>query len=235
MADRLEATLDHVAIAVPDWKVAEQRWRNELGGARSSAGENSTFGARQLQFRNGAKLELLTPAGTAPDNFVRRFLGRFGATIHHVTLKVGDLHAAIGVLQGAGLDVVDVNDDSEYWKEGFLRPSQVGGLVVQVAQTSMTDDDWAAFTGFTRERPGTDAADLIGPLLHHPRLDEAGRLWDLLGADVSATAGGLRCAWPDSALQVLIRHGEPAGPASLVMANASALTADPGVGPAVVV
>src|SRR5688572_24302205 len=144
MADRIEAVLDHVAVAVPDWRVAEQRWRNELGGGRSSAGKNPVFSSRQLQFANGGKLELLTPTSDDSTNFVRRFLDRFGSTVHHVTLKVPDLHGALRVINDAGLDAVDVNDSVDYWQEAFLRPSQVGGLVVQIAATTFTDDDWAA-------------------------------------------------------------------------------------------
>src|SRR5688500_8181371 len=147
MADRIDAVLDHVAIAVPDWATAEQRWRDRLGGGRSRVGENPIFSSRQLQYADGAKPEVLSPpGGAAADNFVRHFLDRFGSTVHHVTLKVPDLHAALRVLEAAGLDAVDVRDDVEYWKEGFLRPSQVGGLVVQIAETTFTDDDWAAFT-----------------------------------------------------------------------------------------
>jgi catechol 2,3-dioxygenase-like lactoylglutathione lyase family enzyme len=234
MADRIEAVLDHVAVAVPDWRVAERRWRDELGGGRSSAGKNPVFTSRQLQFANGGKLELLTPSEHDPSNFVRRFLERFGSTIHHVTLKVPDLHAALGVLNGAGLDAVDVDDSTEYWQEAFLRPSQVGGLVVQIAATTFTDDDWAAYTGFTREAAAADAAALLGPLLRHPDLDEAHRIWTTLGATVTRTDDGLRCAWPDSALEVRVEHGAPAGPVALRMQGTGALDAAQGIGPRVI-
>ena len=235
MADRIDAVLDHVAIAVPDWATAEQRWRDQLGAGRSSVGENPVFISRQLQYANGAKLELLSPPpDAAPDNFVRRFLDRFGATIHHVTFKVPELHAALRVLEAAGLDAVDVRDDVEYWKEGFLRPSQVGGLVVQIAETSFTDDDWATFTGFTRESPRAGAVELAGPLLRHPDLDEAERLWTLLGATVTRTNEGVRCTWPHSPLDVAISSGEPAGPAALRMRGSGDLSASADLGPRVV-
>ena len=235
MADRISAVFDHVAIAVRDWAVAERRWREQLGGGRSSVGENPVFTSRQLQFANGAKLELLSPSPQdgRPDNFVRRFLQRFGSTIHHVTLKVPDLHDALDVLAGAGLEVVDVRDDVEYWKEAFVRPSLIGGLVVQIAQTPFTDDDWAAFTGFSREAPRDDAVALAGPLLQHPDLVEAERIWTTLGATVTVTPGGLRCTWPDSPLDVVVAEGEPAGPVSLRMRGSGTHSAHPDEGPAV--
>ena len=232
--DVLDAVLDHVAIAVPDWRIAEQRWREQLGGGRSSAGENPVFGSRQLQFANGGKIELLTPAGAGEHNFVRKFLRRFGTTVHHVTLKVPDLRAALAVLATAGLDAVDVDDSADYWHEAFLRPSQVGGVVVQIAATRFTDDDWAAYTGFTREAAAPGAAELLGPLLRHPDLDEAERIWTTLGAGVTRMDGRLRCAWPSSPLDVVVERGAAAGPVGLRMRGAGDLEAEDGVGPAVI-
>lgn len=233
MADRISAVLDHVAVAVADWRTAERRWRDQLGGGRSSVGENPVFISRQLQFANGGKVELLAPSTDHPKNFVQRFLARFGSTVHHVTLKVPDLHAALDVLAGAGLDAVDVNDDTEYWKEAFLRPSQIGGLVVQIAQTSFNDDDWAAFTGFTREPPGAGAAELLGPLLAHPDLAIAREVWTALGATIDEADSRLLCSWPDSPLTVAIKPGETAGPVCLRMNGSGDLPAEDGVGPAV--
>ena len=232
MADRIDAVIDHVAIAVPDWRAAERRWREDLGAGRSSRGQNQTFGSRQLQFAGGGKLELLTPVPGDASNFVQRFLDRFGSVVHHVTLKVPDLLAALDILAGAGLDAVDVNADSDYWKEAFLRPSQIGGLVVQIAQTSYSDDDWAKLTNFTREPPRDGAAELVGPLLRHPDLDRARSVWTALGATVSSDDDRLSCAWPDSPLTVTIEQGD-AGPVAVLMRGAGPLPPDPDLGPAV--
>lgn len=235
MADRIRAVLDHVAIAVPDWPAAERRWREQLGGGRSSVGENEIFISRQLQYANGAKLELLCPSpqDASPHNFVRRYLERFGSGIHHVTLKVPDLHGAIDVIGAAGLQAVDVRDDVSYWKEAFLRPSQVGGIVVQIAETTFDDDDWAAYTGFTREPPRKGAADLAGPVLLHPDLGEAQRIWTLLGASVEHSGSAVRCSWPDSALDVMVEQGATAGASMLRMRGSGVLPAAPDAGPAV--
>ena len=236
MADSIDAVLDHVAIAVADWQAAETRWRESLGGGRSSVGTNPTFGSRQLRFASGGKLELLSPAQDAgPENFVRRFLDRFGSVIHHVTLKVPDLHQALDTLSAAGLDAVDVNDSAEHWREAFLRPSHVGGLVVQIASTPYTDADWAKFTDFTPEPPAAGAAQLHGPLLRHPDVAQARRIWGALGAEISEEVPGLlRCRWPDSSLDVVIEEGTPQGPVALRMGGAGELPQDDGIGPAVI-
>lgn len=234
MSRTLQAVLDHVAIAVPDPDVAQKRWRDQLGGGIVSFGDDGTFFSRQLRFAGGGKLELLSPSPDSDGSgFVERFLARFGTAIHHVTLKVPDLRAAIATVEDAGLDVVDVQDSHNHWREGFLRPSQVGGLIVQIAWSADSDEAWARRIGHTPEDPAPDAAILHGPRLLHPDLDRAAELWSLLGAAVDRTDGALRCSWPDSPLDVLVEEGTPAGPAELRMEGAQPLPPDPDLGPAV--
>ena len=234
MADRITATLDHVAVAVPDPKVAQERWIDELGGGLVTKGGNEVFRSRQIRYANDARLELLTPARDAGEtSFVRRFLDRFGATIHHVTLKVPDLHAALDVVASGGLEPVDVFDANDYWQEAFLRPSQAGGLVVQIAASTLTESDWARLTGFQPQEPRPGAAALLGPRLQHPNLEQAAAIWTLLGASVTPDGSELLCSWPDSPLTILVEAGEQPGPVALRMADAPELPARAGVGPAV--
>jgi catechol 2,3-dioxygenase-like lactoylglutathione lyase family enzyme len=229
----LPALLDHVAVAVPDPLRAERRWRAQLGGGLVAHEDSGAFVTRQLRFAGGGKLELLAPSGGSADGFVRRFLDRFGSVVHHVTLKVPDLRAAVDTVRGAGLDVVDVDESDPWWHEGFLRPSQVGGIIVQLAWSPEGDEGWARRIGHTPEEPRTGAATLLGPTLRHPDLDRAARLWELLGARVDRADALLRCAWPDSPLDVVVEAGAPAGPRALRFAGTAPLPAEDGVGPAV--
>jgi catechol 2,3-dioxygenase-like lactoylglutathione lyase family enzyme len=232
MSDRLDAVIDHVAIAVPTWEGAERRWREQLGGGVVAFGKTAAFWSRQLRFANGAKLELLAPPpDAAPDNFVRRFLDRFGAQVHHVTLKVPDLMEAVELLRAAGLDPVDARTDNPYWHETFLRPSVVGGLVVQVAWSKDSDEEWAAHVGHVPEAPRADAAALMGPLLSHPDLDAAAGLWRTLGAEVDGADGLLVARWPRSPLTVRIQQGSPAATLALLGERARQLPADRETGP----
>lgn len=227
----LQAVLDHVAVAVPDTAAALPRWRDELGGAAYGAGSTDLFATYQLVYAGGGRLELLSPAPGAGPSFLTRFLERFGARIHHVTLLVDDLHAALDTLDRGGLEAVDVRLDEPAWQEAFLRPGQVGGIVVQVAASSHYPHEW----------PGRDRAAsmptagpvLRGPLLRHPDLPAAERVWRLLGAGVTRTPDGLHCAWPGSALTVAVEEGASPGPVRLRFEGAPALPADPALGPAV--
>jgi catechol 2,3-dioxygenase-like lactoylglutathione lyase family enzyme len=231
------ATPDHVAVAVPSIEAAAARWRDELGGrwvGPSFPMPGPGFQTRQLRFAGGAKLELLEPLHAG--GFAARFLERYGARIHHVTLKVPALLPALAQLEEEGLESVDVFTEGELWHEAFLRPRQVGGLLVQVAWSSRTDEEWNELTGGTAEAPAPDAARLLGPTLRHPDLDSAARVWSSLGAEVDREgAGTLRVRWADAPLDLVIERGEPAGPVDLRLAGGPVLPADPaGFGPATV-
>ena len=227
------ARLDHVAVAVADLGSAVDYWRG-VGGGLVGWDRNDRFHSMQLRLGGVGKLELLAPAPAAgADNFVRRFLERFGTAIHHVTLKVADLHVAIAAVRAQSLDVVDVADDDPFWCEGFLRPSQVGGLIVQLAWMQGDDAQWAARLAHAPERPADNAPRLLGPTLTHPDLAAAARVWRLLGATVDDGDGRLVCRWPASPLDIVVERGEHAGPRALRMGDALPPTTSPAIAPVV--
>lgn len=233
----ITTTPDHVAVAVPSIEEAARRWRDELGGRWVGPPfpmPGPGFQTRQLRFAGGAKLELLEPLHA--DGFAARFLDRYGARIHHVTLKVPALLPALAQLEEEGLESVDVFAEGDLWHEAFLRPRQVGGLLVQVAWSSRTDEEWTELTGGAVEPPAPDAARLLGPTLRHPDLEAATRVWSTLGAQVDHEADGmLRVRWDDAPLDLVIDRDEPAGPLDLRLAGGPALPADPACfGPATV-
>lgn len=226
---------DHVAAAVPSIADAQARWRDRLGGGdHGGAAGTGAFRFHQHRFRGGGVLELIEDASEDRTGFVRRFLDRFGARVHHVTLKVPDLGRALGTVGASGLEAVDVDLSDERWQEAFVRPSQVGGLIVQLAATTMTNDDWAEATGFARSDPAPDGARLLGPLLDHPDLDRARHVWTSLGGTIEEVGTErFEVRWGDAPLTVHVRRGEVAQPVGLRFADAPPLPADPALGPAV--
>lgn len=235
--ERLRSQIDHVAVAVPERVVAERRWRDQLGGRALGSGDDGVFASHQLRYAGEGKLELLTPsprADPAAPSFIRAFLHRHGSRVHHVTLKVPDLLEAVALLGRAGLGAVDVRTDNPWWHEAFLRPSQVGGLVVQVAASARSDAEWLAAGGQVAEEVPADAATLLGPTLRDPDLDAAARRWELLGAEVERSGDALTCRWRNAPLDVVIAAGPaPAGPVGLRMSGTPGLPADPDLGAAV--
>lgn len=231
----IDAVPDHVAIAVPRVETASRRWVDQLGGRwigpeKDLADPERQFDARQFRFANGALLEMLAPM--RDDSFLAGFLARYGPRVHHMTFRVPALQPVLDEVRGAGYDVVDVSMDDEYWHEGFLRPSQVGGMIVQVVWMGRTEEDIARMQGFQPEPPPADGARLLGPTLTHPDLDEAERLWGLLGGTLEAAGGTLRVTWPDSPLSVHLEQGADRGPVGLRIAEGPSLPADPELGPA---
>ena len=130
------AALDHVALAVERWADAWPRYAIELGGAWNSGGLNVGFGPAQLQFANGARVEILQPWEPDKNPFLRRFLDRHGPSPHHLTFKVPDLASALDQARRAGFTPVGVDLSNDDWKEAFLHPRQATGIVVQLAQAT---------------------------------------------------------------------------------------------------
>lgn len=229
----ITATPDHVAVAVPSIERAGTRWHDQLGGAWCSPkhADGPDFATQQLWYRGGARLELLEP--TDAEGFAAGFLARFGARVHHVTLKVPDLFDAIATIEAAGYDVVDVDTSIDVWHEAFLRPSQVGGMIVQVAHSTLTTEQWAAYLGFDPEPPPTAGPRLLGPTLFHPDLRACARVWETLGGQVDKDAEVVRVGWDTGELTVEVHAGDPADPV-LRFEGVPAAPADPELGPATV-
>jgi methylmalonyl-CoA/ethylmalonyl-CoA epimerase len=128
---------DHVAVAVRSIKPALKLFRDALGG-EYLVGADQDWRWLQLRYPGGGKVELLEPLS---EGFLTRFLEKRGEGLHHITFKTDDLDAAISHIRGFGYELVDVDLEDPNWKEAFLRPSQAHGTVIQVAQSSWTDEE----------------------------------------------------------------------------------------------
>lgn len=138
----IDATLDHVAIAVRDIRASMRLYSEILGAPFLFAGDNQKQAFRWVQLRlpAGGKFELVTPLG---DGFVQRFLDRRGESVHHVTLKVPDIHRAIAHVECAGIPLFNVWVENESWKEAFIHPKDANGVLLQLAQSPWDDEEVA--------------------------------------------------------------------------------------------
>ncbi len=128
------AVLDHVAHAVPRWHDVWDRYATDLGAVWASGGPGPGFAPGQLQFANGARVEVLMPWNVDVNDFLARFLARSGPGPHHLTFKVPDLAAAIDAAGRFGIEPINVDRSDPEWMEAFLHPKQAGGIVVQLAE-----------------------------------------------------------------------------------------------------
>jgi methylmalonyl-CoA/ethylmalonyl-CoA epimerase len=133
-----ELRLDHVAVALNSIEPAVKLYRDALGGDYLMGGDQAeTWKWVQFRWPGGGKVELLEPKG---EGFLSRFLDKRGEGLHHVTFKTDDIRAAIARVEAQGYELVDVNLDSTYWQEAFLRPSGAHGTLIQIAQSAVSDD-----------------------------------------------------------------------------------------------
>ena len=95
----MKATLDHIGIAVTDLQAALAFYRDALGLDVSAPHEVPTEQVRATFVPVGqTSLELLE--ATSDTSAIARFAARRGPGIHHLTLLVDDIHAALDRLQG---------------------------------------------------------------------------------------------------------------------------------------
>src|SRR5688572_15647486 len=117
----MKAILDHVGIAVQDIDAALAFYRDALGLEIEAPEEVSSQRVRAHVIPVGqAALELLE--ATAPDSPIARYLVSRGPGIHHVTLRVDDIHAALDHLRARGARLVDEHP----------RPGAQGSLIAFV-------------------------------------------------------------------------------------------------------
>ncbi|MEA2003127.1 MAG: VOC family protein [Actinomycetota bacterium] len=127
---------DHVSVAVRDIRAALPLVELMAGQFRDG-GNNQSGEFRWVQFDlpGAGKLEMIEPLDHQDtNNFLVRFLDANGDGIHHVTLKVTSIEAAIECARGLGMEVVGVDLSYESWKEAFIHPKSANGVLVQIAE-----------------------------------------------------------------------------------------------------
>ena len=131
----MKAILDHIGIAVKDLSAALAFYRDALGLEVEPAEEVASQAVRAHCVPVGeSKLELLE--ATAPDSPIAKYIEKRGPGIHHITLRVDDIHAALAELRARGARLVD--NEPRRGAEGalvaFIHPSSAHGVLVELKQ-----------------------------------------------------------------------------------------------------
>ena len=127
--------LDHTAHAVHSIERAAKLYRDLLGGVHvfGRTLEEAGFRFEQYRYPNGAKIELLEPAGK--DGFVHKFLREHGEGLHHLTFRVVRVEELAVKLKKAGYRIVGENYTNPEWMEAFISPRDAHGTIVQLAES----------------------------------------------------------------------------------------------------
>ncbi len=131
----MKAVLDHVGIAVADLPAALAFYRDALGLHVEAPAEVVTERVRAHFIPVGeSALELLE--ATAPDSPVARYIAKRGPGIHHITLRVDDIRAALAQLKARGVRLIDEEPrpGAEGAQVGFVHPAAAQGVLVELKQ-----------------------------------------------------------------------------------------------------
>ncbi len=131
----MKAVLDHVGIAVKDLQAALAFYRDALGLAVEAPEEVASQRVRAHFIPVGeSKLELLE--ATATDSAIAKYIEKRGPGLHHITLRVDDIHAALAQLKQRGARLVDEQPrpGAEGSLVAFIHPSSAHGVLVELKQ-----------------------------------------------------------------------------------------------------
>jgi methylmalonyl-CoA/ethylmalonyl-CoA epimerase len=133
----MKAVLDHIGIAVKDLSAALAFYRDALGLEVEPPEEVASQRVRAHFIPVGeANLELLE--ATAADSPIAQYLEKRGPGLHHITLRVDDIHAAVAQLHARGIRMIDATPraGAEGSMIAFVHPASTHGVLVELKQRS---------------------------------------------------------------------------------------------------
>jgi len=133
----VKARLDHIGIAVKDLDAALAFYRDTLGLVVEAPEDVPSQRVRAHFIPVGeSALELLE--ATSSDSAIAKYIEKRGPGIHHITLRVDDIHAALAQLKDKGVRLVD--EEPRAGAEGalvaFIHPAAAHGVLVELKQST---------------------------------------------------------------------------------------------------
>lgn len=134
----MKAVLDHVGIAVKDLEAALQFYRDALG-LEVEAPEDVPSQQVRAHFVPVGQSSLELLLATAPQSPIAKFIEKRGPGLHHITLRVDDIHAALAQLKARGAKLVDnqPRPGAEGALVAFIHPSSAQGVLVELKQSAI--------------------------------------------------------------------------------------------------
>jgi methylmalonyl-CoA/ethylmalonyl-CoA epimerase len=131
----MKATLDHIGIAVSDLGEALRFYRDALGLEVEAPEEIPSQRVRAHFIPAGeSALELLEATDDASP--IANYTAKRGPGLHHITLRVDDIAAALARLKERGVRLID--DTPRPGAHGslvaFIHPSSAHGVLVELKQ-----------------------------------------------------------------------------------------------------
>jgi methylmalonyl-CoA/ethylmalonyl-CoA epimerase len=131
----MKAQIDHIGIAVGDLEEALKFYRDALGLEVEAPEEVASQRVRAHFIPTGeSAIELLE--ATADDSPIAKYVARRGPGIHHLTLRVDDIHAVLARLRGKGVRLIDEapRPGAHGSLVAFIHPASTHGVLVELKQ-----------------------------------------------------------------------------------------------------
>lgn len=130
--------IDHVAICVRDIDEAAAKWMQVLGispTVREVVASQRTDAA--LLPIGETSLELISPKG---NEGLEKFLDKRGPGLHHVAIEVEGIDAALALLKGLGIPLIDETPrkGARGHRVAFVHPKATGGVLVELVEPDVT-------------------------------------------------------------------------------------------------
>jgi lactoylglutathione lyase/methylmalonyl-CoA/ethylmalonyl-CoA epimerase len=131
----MKARLDHIGIAVSDIDAALKFYRDALGLEIDAPEDVASQRVRAHFIPAGeAALELLE--ATADDSPIAQYVTKRGPGLHHITLRVDDIRAALEQLRARGVRLIDEvpRPGAHGSLVAFIHPASAHGVLVELKQ-----------------------------------------------------------------------------------------------------
>ena len=131
----MKATIDHIGIAVTDIAEALAFYRDALG-LEVGAPEDVPSQRVRAHFIPAGESAIELLEATSDDSPIAKYTTKRGPGLHHITLRVDDIEAALSQLKARGVRLIDdhARPGAHGSRVAFIHPSSAHGVLVELKQ-----------------------------------------------------------------------------------------------------
>ncbi|MBK9293358.1 MAG: methylmalonyl-CoA epimerase [Oligoflexia bacterium] len=139
---KAQIEIDHIGIAVESLDTSYPFWKaigfNEDKNPEVVSDQKVKVG--MLALANNANIELLE--ATQADSPIAKFISKRGPGIHHICLRVKDIHKILNQLKALGIKLINESPvkGAHNCLVAFIHPSSTGGVLVELSQKQNSKD-----------------------------------------------------------------------------------------------
>lgn len=129
-------SLDHLGIAVKSLSAAKAIYE-KIGLPLSEEEVVPTERVRVIMVPVGdTRLELLEP--TSDDSVIAKFIAKRGEGLHHISIRVPDLTAAVRKLESDGVRLIagEIKTGAGGHRYVFIHPSSASGVLIELVEST---------------------------------------------------------------------------------------------------